>query len=237
MMVRVRLVVATIAAFALVGATAANADVVAKKKKKKSSLVGTFQIEAADCSTADVTGSYFRMVSAGGTPDAGPFLPNGDSTCADPSFTSLAPGTDGGLRTGEYQPQPDPPFDEAGNGLADAIVQPATFFALNFAVSTNETDPQSGDAVPAPKIVVSKKGGLSGKLQAISVAYGGQEFNQGAPKPDGSATGGTSAPTGTYDKKSGAFTIEWTSQISGGSFDGFTGVWHLEGVFEKAKKG
>ncbi len=234
MRVRTRTVLATIAALALVGTATAGAEVGAKKKS--SALVGTFQIDPADCATAEVAGSYFRMVAAGGTADAGPFLPNGDSTCTDPSYTSLTPGSDGGLRTGAYQPQPDPPFDAAGNGLADAIVEPATFFALNFAVSTNETDPQSGEAVPAPKIVASKKGALRGQLKAISVAYGGQEFNQGAPKPDGSATGGTSALTGTYDKKTGAFTIEWTSQIAGGSFDGFTGVWHLEGTFEKAKK-
>lgn len=25
--------------------------------------------------------------------------------------------------------------------------------------------------------------------------------------------------------------IEWTSLIVGGSFDGFTGVWHLEGIY------
>jgi len=232
---RTRVVLATIAALALVGTSTATADVAAKKKKS-AALVGVFEIDAADCATAEVSGSYFRMIAAGGTAEAGPFLPNGDSTCIDQSYTGLTAGTDGGLRTGEYQPQPDPPFDEAGNGLADAIVEPAIFFALKFGVSTNESDPQSGTAVPAPRIVASKKGALTGQLKAISVAYGGQEFNQGTPKPDGSIEGGTSALTGTYDKKSGAYTIEWTSQIAGGSFDGFTGVWHLEGTFVKAKK-
>lgn len=234
MRARTRIVLATIAALALVGTSTATAEVATKKKS--AALVGVFQIDSAECTTADVSGSYFRMVNAGGTADAGPFLPNGDSTCADPSYTGLTAGTDGGLRTGGYQPQPDAPFDGAGNGLADAIIQPVTFFALNFAVSTNEIDPQSGDAVPVPKISASKKGALNGQLKAISVAYGGQQFNQGAPKPDGSAIGGTSTLTGTYDKKTGAYSIEWTSQIAGGSFDGFTGVWHLEGTFEKTKK-
>jgi len=232
MRARTHIVLAAIAVMALVGASTATADVGAKKKR--STLVGVFQIDAAEC--AEVSGSYFRMVAAGGTAEAGPFLPNGDSTCVDQSYTALAAGTDGGLRTDDYQPQPDPPFDDAGNGLADAIAEPVTFFALEFEVSTNETDPQSGDAVPTPKIVASKKGTLSGQVTAVSVAYGGQEFNQGAPKPDGSVTGGTSRLTGTYDKKSGAYTLEWTSQIAGGSFDGFTGVWHLEGTFEKAAK-
>ena len=38
--------------------------------------------------------------------------------------------------------------------------------------------------------------------------------------------------TGTYDPETGAFTLEWTSYIEGGAFNGFTGLWHLEGVFE-----
>ncbi|MFO7591105.1 MAG: hypothetical protein R6X23_09430 [Acidimicrobiia bacterium] len=192
---RTRVVLATLAALALVGTSTATADVAAKKKS--TALVGVFEIDAVDCATAEVSGSYFRMIQAGGTAEAGPFLPNGDSTCTDQSYTGLTAGTDGGLRTGEYQPQPDPPFDGAGNGLADAIFEPATFFALKFAVSTNEADPQSGTAVPAPKITASKKGALSGQLKAISVAYGGQEFNQGTPKPDGTIEGGTSALTGT----------------------------------------
>ena len=34
--------------------------------------------------------------------------------------------------------------------------------------------------------------------------------------------------------ETGAFVLEWTSLISGGSFDGVTGVWHLEGTFTPA---
>ena len=43
--------------------------------------------------------------------------------------------------------------------------------------------------------------------------------------------GSGSAPTGTIDPTTGAFVIEWSSLISGGAFDGFTGVWHLQGTF------
>ncbi|MEQ1702345.1 MAG: hypothetical protein ABMA25_19720 [Ilumatobacteraceae bacterium] len=52
-------------------------------------------------------------------------------------------------------------------------------------------------------------------------------FNQGSPKADGSDAN----LTGTIDAATGHYVIEWTSLISGGSFDGFTGVWHLEGTF------
>jgi len=45
-----------------------------------------------------------------------------------------------------------------------------------------------------------------------------------------------SAPlTGTYNAKSRAFVITWTSQIVGGPFNGFTGSWHLAGKFAPAK--
>ena len=67
---------------------------------------------------------------------------------------------------------------------------------------------------------------------AVSAYYGGEVFNQGAPKPDGSSPGSTAGPAGQIDPETGEFTLEWTSQISGGAFDGFTGVWHMEGVFE-----
>ena len=38
--------------------------------------------------------------------------------------------------------------------------------------------------------------------------------------------------TGTYDAETGAFVLEWSSQIVGGPFNDSTGVWHLEGTFE-----
>ncbi|MEX0665767.1 MAG: hypothetical protein WD598_13505 [Acidimicrobiia bacterium] len=207
------------------------------KKKSSGKLVGTFQVEAAECADgAPTSGSYFRMIQPGGTLDAGPFLPNGDSSCGDKTYSPLVPGTDGGLITGKFQPQPDPPMDAAGNGLADAILEPTKFFAQNFAVSTNDTDPQTGESVKPLSIKASKSGTLSGDTTAFSVAYGGQQFNQGAPKPDGSLPGITTKLTGTYDKKTGAYEMEWVTQIVGGPFDTFTGVWHFEGTFKAKKK-
>jgi len=194
-------------------------------------LVGTWSIDPAVCSdAAAVTGSYFRMVQGGGTVADGPFVPNADSTCADQTYSALAPGT-AGLITGSFQPQPENPFDEAGNGLADAITAPVKFFGVNFALSSNETDPVSGTAVTAPGIVLNADGTLSGDLRALSVAWNGQQFNQGAPKPDDTRPGLTTDLTGTYDAATGRYMIEWVSQIVGGPFDGFSGIWHLEGVF------
>jgi hypothetical protein len=221
------------AAAALAAVTLVAAPAGAKSSSSSSKLVGTFQVTAASCAAgAPTSGSYFRMVQPKGTTAAGPFVPNADSTCGDKTYSALAPGTDGGLVTGKYQPQPDPPFDAAGNGLATKIVAPTKFFGVNFAVSTNKTDPQSNGATKVPTVTV-KKGKLSGDVDAVSVAYGNQQFNQGAPKPDGSKPGATAGPTGTYNAKTGKYTLEWSSAIVGGPFDGFTGIWHLEGTFKK----
>lgn len=192
-------------------------------------LVGTFGIDAGADGT-DVTGSYFRMVQSGGTVADGPFVPNADSTATDQTYTLLEAGTDGGLETGAFQPGPDPLFDADGNALADAIIQPVTFFGVAFSITTSDTDPESGDPV-VEVTITDEDGTLSGQTTAITAAYGGQQFNQGAPKPDGSLPGETTEVTGTYDAATGAYTLDWASQIVGGSFDGFTGVWHLEGTF------
>lgn len=182
-------------------------------------LVGTFSIDDAVCDGPEVTGSYFRMLQPGGTLTDGPFIPNADSACVDTTFSGLTAGTDGGLVTGAYQPAPDPAFDAAGNGLADAIFAPVTFFAVAFAGATD-----SAEAMPT---LTATDGVLTGDLSAFTAYYGNASFNQGAPKPDGSGE----APMGTIDPETGAFVLDWTSQIVGGSFNDFVGVWHLEGTF------
>jgi len=182
-------------------------------------LVGTFSIDDAVCDSAEVSGSYFRMLQPGGSVTDGPFIPNADSACVDTTYTGLTAGTDDGLVTGAYQPAPDPAFDEAGNGLADAIFAPVPFFAVAFA---GATDP--AETMPT---LSATDGVLTGDLSAFTAYYGASSFNQGAPKPDGAGE----APTGTIDPETGAYVLDWTSQIVGGSFNDFVGVWHLEGTF------
>ena len=155
-------------------------------------LVGTFSIDDAVCTdAANVTGSYFRMLQPGGTLEAGPFIPNADSACVDTTYSGLTAGTDGGLVTGAYQAAPDPAFDATGNGLADAIFAPVTFFAVAFA---GATDP--AEAMPT---LTATDGALTGDLSAFTAYYGDASFNQGAPKPDGSGE----APVGTIDPETG----------------------------------
>ncbi len=196
-------------------------------------LVGTFSIDPGAFSGGEASGSYFRMVQSDGTVADGPYLPNGDSTASDQTYTLLEPGTDGGLIAGDFQPDPDPAYDADGNALADAIITPTPFFGVGFSLSTNEEDPQTGEAVD-PVSITDEGGTLTGQTSAVSASYSNQAFNQGAPKPDGSRPGQTTEVAGTYDASSGAYTLDWASQIVGGPFDGFTGVWHLEGTFTAA---
>lgn len=191
-------------------------------------LVGTFRVTPGSCS-GGASGSFFRMILPTGN-QQGPWVDNGDSTCADNTYTLLSPGTDGGLRTGSHQPAPSPGFDDQGNSLAARVIRPVTFFGVKFAASTNPTDLQTGTATPAP--VVRVEGGrLVGDLSSFDATWNKQAFNQGSPKPDGSRPGNTTAVTGSYDAASGAYTLTWTSQIVGGPFNNFTGLWHLEGTF------
>jgi hypothetical protein len=195
-------------------------------------LKGLFRLNKADCTGAQVSGSYFRMIQPGGSAASGPYLQNNSSACADKSYTDLTPGKDGGLSTGAFQPQPDPPFDAANGGANDKITLPKEFFGTKFAAATNQTDPQTNLATVLPVITHDGNGKLSGDLRAFAAAYQGQHFNQGAPKPDGSTPGATTLPAGTYDAATKKFAIEWTSTIVGGPFNNFTGKRHFEGTFE-----
>ena len=192
-------------------------------------LVGRFGIEAGACAGAASTGSTFRMVQPNGDAQTGPFVTNPDSPCADKSVTPLQPGSEGGLVTGEYQPSVDPAFGPDGTSTATKVISATPFFAVGFGVATDEADPQSKKSVDAPSIF-DEDGKLTGDLSALAVSWNGQFFNQGAPKPG--ATGGDLR--GTYDASTKAYTLDWTSLIEGGPFDGFTGIWHLEGTFTSA---
>jgi hypothetical protein len=190
-------------------------------------LSGTLAVDAGAC-RGGVTGSYFRMILPTGNA-GGPFLANGDSGCADQTYTLLVPGSDGGLVLGGHQPEAAPAFDGAGNSRSNRVTQPTPFFGVAFSTSTNPADPQTGVTVPAPALAVADDGSITGDLRAFAASWNNQEFNQGAPKPDGSRPGNTAGPSGTYDAATGRYTLEWTSQIAGGPFDRFTGLWHLEG--------
>jgi hypothetical protein len=197
-------------------------------------LVGTFKLQPGACVGSSVTGTYFQMIYPNGTVANGKFFDNPDSTCPNTAYTLAVPGVQGGLVTGRYQPNPSPAFSAHGGALADSIVQPQSFTAIDFSIATNEKDPQTGLHVPPPAISV-KNGKLSGQVEAWSASWNKLYFNQGSPKPNGSHPGLTARLSGTYNSKTHAFVITWTSQVVGGPFNGFTGLWHLAGTFSPAK--
>lgn len=252
--------IALAAALALgAGAACSKDDTAASDDDLGTELVGLFRLDPGTFEGGQLSGTYFRMLQPGGTPEDGPYMINSDSPADGGEATLLQPGTSGGLRTGGYQSEPDPPFDATGNSRSDAITQPARWFGVSFSISTNGIDPQTQTAV-APPTVYERDGRLTADVSAWAASWNNQEFNQGAPKPV-SSTGAKAigqeeaekvwdwvagrfleaAPeptvsgdgaTGTYDPETGRFTLEWTSYIEGGPFNGFTGLWHLEGVFE-----
>jgi hypothetical protein len=257
MMRRVAIGVALIlAATAVACSSSKSAD---KASAAGEELIGLFRLTPGAGNSAAVTGTWFRMLQPGGKATSGPYMINADSPADGGQTTLLEPGSSGGLRTGGYQSQPAPPFDGGGNSLADAITKPTKFFGVKFSISTNETDLQTKTKV-APPTILLENGRLSADLSSWAASWNNQNFNQGAPKPVQSTqaeapgqkqaqrawdwvsqkwleaaprstvTGG--GATGTYDAKTGAFVLEWTSHIDGGPFNGFTGLWHLEGTFE-----
>jgi hypothetical protein len=182
-------------------------------------LVGTFTITAGTCpttATGTPTGSYLTMKTKADKP-----FDNSSGGCTtNASYTVLKPGTDGGLVTGSFQ---------TSNG---AIFSPATFFGEPFVGSTHPVDPQTKTRVAAPSLT-ENGGKITGNLAAFSVAYQGANFNQGAPKPNGTLPGNSQAVTGTINCQ-GDYTIHWASTIVGGSFSGFTGAWTFSGTFKPA---
>jgi hypothetical protein len=166
-------------------------------------------------------------------------LPNNDSTALDKNYTLLRPGTDGGLRSDVYQPAPSPAFagtvggQPTGDALANRIVAPQKFFAIDFSIVTGAVDAQTGQADPLPQILV-QDGKLTGQTTAWNAQWNGLSFNQGSPKPDGTSPGHTQPVSGTYDATTRRFVLQWKSLIVGGPFDGYTGSWHLEGTFVPA---
>lgn len=221
-------------------------------------LIGLFRLTPGAVKGDSVTGSWFRMVQPGGTAEAGPYMPNSDSPVPGGTATLLAPGTEGGLRTGGFQSEPNPAFAD-GHSLSGSIMKPTKFFAVQFGTSTNAVDLQTQRTVGVPT-VTDDGGKLTADLSAWGASWNNQEFNQGAPKPQakqGAEIAGesqvrqawdwvahkwlrlpqqpeTEGPpaTGHYDSSTHTYTLQWTSLIVGGPFNGFTGVWHLEGVFE-----
>lgn len=107
------------------------------------------------------------------------------------------------------QPAPSPAFDGNGDSLAGRIIRPTDFAGIDFGVAT----------IGSPPSVSASAGKLSGQVNAFTAEWNHLTFNQGGKV------------TGTYNSHTHAYVLTWSSLISGGPFNGFTGYWHLTGTF------
>jgi hypothetical protein len=257
-----RVTIAATMIFVVLAVAACSSDKTASYGQSGSArreLIGLFRLAPGAVVDGRMTGSWFQMLQPGGNPKDGPYMKNADSPAEGGSATLLDPGTAGGLRTGGYQSQPSPAFASDGNSLADAIMTPTKFFGVRFSVSTNRVDIQTKTEV-APPMVWLQNGKLTADLSSWAASWNNQNFNQGAPKPvlstgakaPGQEQAGRawdwvsqkwldSAPTptvsgadatGTFAPSTDSFVLEWTSLIVGGPFNGFTGLWHIAGVYQ-----
>ncbi len=201
-------------------------------------LIGTFKIAAGTCNAtgSHVAGSYFRLVFPGGNAATGQFFQNAESRCANRSYTTITGGSQGGLTTHAFQPAPPLAFAPDGDARAAAIVRPVSFAGIDLSLSTAPVDPQTGRRVPQPSVSL-RSGTLSGQVEALSAAWDHTFVNQGSPKPGGRRPGMTIPLGGRFDQRTDTFVLTWTSQIVGGRFNGFFGVWHLAGTFVGSKLG
>ena len=230
-------VVSAVAACGTSSPTVAGPPTTSVQQAAVGKLLGTFTIDPGSCSASGrAGGSYVRLVVPSGALEKGPFLSDPDSTCTDKSYILLNPGTDGGLNTSEYQPRPSVPFDGAGNGLANRIIQPQALTGIKLGLSSDPLEPQTNLPVPMPTISV-KNGRLTGNVAALTASWNNQTFSQGAPKPDGTTPGLTRPVAGTYEAATHRYSLTWSSQISAGTFNGYAGVWHLEGSFVRTGVG
>jgi hypothetical protein len=255
-------IAATVAAVCLVGSASLSgptAQAGASSTSGGRELTGLFRLSPGTANGTQLGGTWFRMLQPGASAKNGPYMKNANSAADGGLATLLQPGSAGGFRTGGYQSQPTPAFDSGGNSLAGAITAPTEFFGVKFSISTNKVDPQTKTAC-APPIVVLKNGKLTADLSSWAASWNNQNFNQGAPKPVrntgakspgqqqaeqawdfvskhflGSVSKATvtgASAIGSYNAQSGEFVLQWTSLIVGGPFNGFTGQWHLAGVFQ-----
>jgi hypothetical protein len=203
-------------------AVAVVASPSAPRAASSRALNGTFRLQAGSYSAGKPHGTWFRMILTRGQG----YLKNPDSRAKDKTYTLGRPGREGGIVTGRLQPHPSPAFARDGSARASRIIRPEPFTSIDFSVATLAKDPQSKRAVAAPSARVSGRR-LTLTLPGYTAEWNRQYFNQGAPKPDGSGR----AATGAYNAKTRHFVVTWTSKISGGPFNGFSGYWHLEGTF------
>jgi hypothetical protein len=148
-------------------------------------------------------GSYIRM----GLPNGG-FFKNPYSKDANKTYTLIASGPGGGIRTNVVQNAPSPAFTAHGNSRANSIITPTNFTGILFGVITTvpPTFSLSGDTI-------------TGHLRHLYAQWNKQTFLQG------------NTVYGTYDSRNHHYVLSWHTTVQGGPFVGYIGYWRLQGTF------
>jgi hypothetical protein len=208
------------------------------KAASATKLSGEFGITQGHCTTARAkpTGSYLVVVSAA----AGHALQNPAGGCANPAYTPLSPGTDGGLITGRFQGQPVHVFDAHRNSRAVRLLAPVRFgrYRLGFATSPrDEQDAPGGAAAYPPPAAIATGDALSVDLRSLVVTYAGRA---GSSCESSFGLGcwelGSQNALGTYDATTHHYVVDW---FTGASFTprGDSVEVHLEGAFQPGASG
>jgi hypothetical protein len=193
---------------------------------------GLFKLTAGHCTTATAkpTGSYLIVISAAENKAA----KNPRGGCANPDYTPLTPGSDGGLVIGRFQSQPSPVFDARRNSRADRIITPVDFDGFRFGFATTPLDEQDAPAgeptYPAPAAIVTGTT-LNLDLRSLVVTYAGQPSTSCKQSYGvGCWELGSKSASGTYDAATHHYEIDW---FAGESFTskGDSIEVHLEGTF------
>jgi hypothetical protein len=194
-------------------------------------LNGLFRIAPGRCAGGHgkPSGSYLIVISAARSRA----VRNPRNRCANHVYTLLRPGTEGGLTTGRFQPEPSPAFDARRNSTATHLIAPVAFgpYLLGFATnSRDEQDAPSGaPAYPAPS-AIDENGTLDLDLRSLVMTYAG---NANATCRQSYGVGcwnlGSRSAQGTYDAATHHFIIDW---LTGEAFvpTGDSIAVHLEGT-------
>jgi hypothetical protein len=145
-----------------------------------------------------------------GLPSGG-FFSNPYSRSADKTYTPIISGPGGGIRTGVAQTAPSPAFDRHGNSRANSIITPTNFTGILFGVVTS-----------VPPTITLSGSTIEARLRHLYAQWNRQTFLQGA------------IVFGTYNSRTGHYSMSWQVKVHGGPFDGYTGHWHLQGTFSRS---
>jgi hypothetical protein len=174
-------------------------------------LSGTFELQAGHCSASHgaPTGSFLVIVDSAGSKT----VANPDGGCANKYYTVLLPGTEKGIESGQFQPNPTPTFDAHNNSLADDVIKPVSFRGYNLGIATNPQDVQdapSGPAAFSPPRATVRGTKLVIDLRSLNITYGGPANSTCASSSGyGCWNLGSKEASGTYDSATHQFVVQW----------------------------